>query len=355
MRRRAAAVFVVLLVGLPATALAQQRSISGSRFTWPTSRDVARVVLLRDYNTRVILGGTMLLGVATGLVGSFMLLRKRALVGDVVSHASLPGIGVAFLVGESLNPGGGKSLPGLLAGAAVSGLLGILVALGIRRVSRIREDAALAIVLSLFFGLGVTLLTVIQRIPSGNAAGLNNFIYGKASSMLLSDVVWIAVCALAAVVVCLVFSKELALLCFDEEFAGAEGYPVLALDVLLTVLVVGVTVVGMQSVGLLLVVAMLIMPGTAARFWTDRLGRLMLLSAGLGAFSAAAGVMLSALFPRLAAGAVIVLAGGLVFLLSLLFGTRRGVIRAWLAHHDLARRVGRLDLLPGSLRVRRAR
>ena len=133
--------------------------------------------------------------------------------------------------------------------------------------------------------------------------------------------------------------------CVDEEFAGAEGYPVLSLDVLLTVLVVGVTVVGMQSVGLLLVVAMLIMPGTAARFWTNRLGRLMLLSAGLGAGSAALGVMLSALFPRLAAGAVIVLAGGLVFLFSMLFGTRRGVVHAWLEQRDLARRVGRLDLL----------
>lgn len=334
--------FVCLLTS---PAHAQQRSIAGSKFSWPTSEDVARVVFLRDYNTRIILLGTMLLGTAAGLVGAFMLLRKRALVGDVVSHASLPGIGVAFLVCEALDPGAGKSLPALLAGAAISGLLGILVALGIRRASRIKEDASLAIVLSLFFGIGVSLLTVIQRIPSGNTAGLNNFIYGKASSMILADVQWIAICAAIVGAICLAFSKELSLLCFDEDFAAAEGYPVLGLDVLLTVLVVGVTVVGLQSVGLLLVVAMLIMPGTAARFWTDQLGRLLFLSAGLGAFSAAAGVVLSALFPRLAAGAVIVLAGGLCFLFSLLFGTRRGVIRAWLGHLDLARRVGRHDLL----------
>ena len=303
------------------------------------------MLLLQDYNTRIVLLGTLLLGVAAGLVGAFMLLRKRALVGDVVSHASLPGIAIAFLVMEWIQSGSGKWLPGLLLGGGLAGLTGVLAALGIRRFSRIREDAALAIILSLFFGLGISLFSVIQQMKKGNVAGLNDFIYGKASSMLASDVVLLGLMAVNVIIVCLAFTKEMLLICFDEEFAAAQGWPVSALDVQLMVLVVTVTVIGLQSVGLLLVVAMLITPAAAARFWTDQFGRMLWLSAFLGGLSAALGVMISALFPRLAAGAIIVLMGGVVFAISLIVGTRRGVWHRWRAQRESTRRVGRHDLL----------
>jgi manganese/zinc/iron transport system permease protein len=182
-------------------------------------------------------------------------------------------------------------------------------------------------------------------VPTGNSAGLSQFIYGKAASMVADDVRLIAQGALVALVACGLMFKEFGLLCFDEEYAAAQGWPVVWLDLALMGLVVGVTVIGLQSVGLLLVVALLIVPATAARFWTDHLGRMTLLAAGLGGLSAAMGVIVSDLFPRLAAGAVIVLAGSACFMVSLLLGARRGVLRRWLERRRLARRVGRHDLL----------
>ncbi|NUQ64760.1 MAG: metal ABC transporter permease [Pirellulales bacterium] len=304
-----------------------------------------RVASLRDYNTRVVLLGTTLLGVSAGVVGTFMLLRRRSLMGDVVAHASLPGVALAFIVLEAVSPGMGRSLTALLAGAVLAGFLGILATVAIRRYTRIKEDAALAIVLSVFFGLGIALFTVVQNLPTGNAAGLHHFIYGKAASMVADHVRFIAAASALVLTLCLLFFKEFTVLAFDEQYAAAQGWPVLRLDVLLLALVVGVTVIGLQSVGLLLVVAMLIIPAAAARFWTDRLGWMTMVSGLLGGLGAAAGVAASAIFPRLAAGAVIVLASSFFFLVSMLFGIRRGVLVQAFALRRSRRRVGRHDLL----------
>jgi manganese/zinc/iron transport system permease protein len=279
------------------------------------------------------------------MVGTFMLLRKRSLVSDVVGHAALPGIGVAFILMELVKPGSGRSLTGLLVGAGVAGVAGILCTTGIRRFTKIKEDAAYAIVLSIFFGIGVALFTIIQSIPTGNAAGLNQFIFGKAASLRSEDVRLIAYGSLVVLAVLALFFKEFAFLCFDEESAAAQGLPVLALDLALMSLVVGVSVIGLQSVGLLLVVALVITPAAAARFWTHNLRRMTFLSAVFGAASAVLGVLTSAASPQIATGSIIVLFGAAIFLLSLLFGTERGVLRRWLEHRRLTRRVGRHDLL----------
>lgn len=284
-----------------------------------------RVLLLQDYNTRIVLCGTVILGVASGVVGALMLLRKRALVADVASHAALPGIGGAYLIMEAFRPGSGRWLPGLLLGATVSASCGLLFAQGMRRIRRIKEDAALAITLSLFFGLGVVLLTWIQSLPTGHAAGLNEFIFGKAAALLASDITGITVAAVLAVSVVALLRKEFCLLCFDAEYAHAGGWPVTGLDLLLTALVIVITVVGMQSVGLLLVVALMVLPPTSARFWTDRFDPLVWFSGAFGGAAAALGVLLSALIPKFAAGAVIVLSGSLLFALSFLFGSQRGL------------------------------
>lgn len=303
-----------------------------------------RFLSLQDHNTRVVLAGTCLLGAAAGLVGTFLLLRKRSLLGDTLGHATLPGVAAAFLIAQALGISG-KSLPVLLAGAAVSGVAGMAAVLLIRRFSHIKDDAALAIVLSVFFGIGVTLVTAVQQIPGGNAAGLDHFIYGKTASMTSSDAVFIFASSLVAVILCAALFKEFALLCFDENYASTAGWPVRVLDVLLMALVVGVTVVGLQAVGLLLVVALLVIPPAAARFWSDRLGVMAAVSGVLGAASAFGGVMASALFPRLPAGALIVLSAASFFGMSMIFGIRRGLVIRQFHEKRAAARLRREHLL----------
>jgi manganese/zinc/iron transport system permease protein len=307
--------------------------------------DFIRLLTLQDYNTRIVLTGTALLGVASGVVGTLMLLRRRALIGDVASHAALPGVGVAYLVMERMQPGSGKWFPGLLIGATCSAVLGILVSQGLRRIRRIKEDASLALTLSLFFGVGVALFTMIQGMPSGQAAGLSEFVFGKPAALVAGDVWLLTIACVVVLGLCGVLHKEFTLLCFDQEYAHAGGWPVTALDLLLTALVIGVTVLAMQSVGLLLVVALLVLPPTSARFWTDRLGPMQFLAALGGGLAAALGVWVSAAFPRLATGAVIVLMGSLGFLISLLFGTRRGVVWRRAERWRWQRRIGLDDLL----------
>lgn len=304
-----------------------------------------RVLLLQDYNTRLVLCGTLLFGACGGVVGAFMLLRKKSLVGDVASHAALPGIGLAYLIMESISPGSGKTPVWLLLGAGAGSAAGLYCAGLIQRTRLIKEDAALGIVLSVFFGFGIVLLSIVQSLPTGSAAGLTEFVFGKAAALTAGDVASIAVASLIVLSICAVAFKELSLLCFDEAYAAALGWPTRRLDLLLTSLVVAVTVIGMPSVGLLLVVAQLVIPPTAARFWTDRHGALTIVSGVLGALSSAIGVLASALVPRLAAGAVIVLAGTGIFIISMLFGTRRGVVWHWLSQFSARRRIGQLDLL----------
>lgn len=309
--------------------------------TWD---QILRVISLSDYNTRVVILGTTALGIACGLIGSFMLLRKRSLMADAVSHATLPGIALAFMVMVAWG-GSGKWLPGLLLGAALSGLLGMGIVLVIGRYTRIKEDAALGIVLSVFFGLGVSLLGLVQKMKEGSAAGLESFIYGKTASMLTSDAMLIgAVAALSIGVVVLLF-KEFCLLCFDQDFAAAQGFPVGKLDVLLMTLVVLVTVIGLQAVGLILVIALLIIPPAAARFWTEKLLPLAIIAAAFGGLGGALGAALSAVVPKLPAGAVIVLTNSLFFALSLVFGSARGVLVRFRQHYQLSRKVGRQHLM----------
>ncbi|MDB4546444.1 metal ABC transporter permease, partial [Akkermansiaceae bacterium] len=177
-----------------------------------------------SYNTTVVVLGTALLGATAGLVGSFLLLRKQSLLGDALSHATLPGIAIAFAVMSALGFSG-RSLPGLLIGASVTGLMGVLLVIAIRRTTRLKDDAAMGIVLSVFFGLGIALLRMVQEIPGVSAAGLSSFIYGKPASMILSDLILISGTLVVTIIVCLLILKELTLLCFDDAFASAQGWP----------------------------------------------------------------------------------------------------------------------------------
>lgn len=307
-----------------------------------TFHELLDVLTLQSYNTRLVVAATWFLGLGSGVVGSLLLLRKRSLMGDVLSHATLPGIGIAFAIIATLG-GAGKSLPALLLGATVSGLAGVGVMLAILRTTRLRDDVAMGFVLSVFFGTGVAILRMVQRLP--DASGLESFIYGKTASIVFSDLLLIAGVTVVVVLAALLLLKEFTLLCFDEGFAASEGWPVLWLDAILLALVTAVTVIGLQSVGLILVIAFLIIPAAAARFWTERLGVMLILSGLIGAFSGWLGASFSALLTKLPAGAVIVISAAVVFLFSMFFGKRRGVVHRYLDHLRLQRRVGRQHLL----------
>lgn len=290
-------------------------------------------------NLAWILGGCVLLGLASGVLGSFALLRRRSLMGDALAHAALPGVCVGFLLA------GGRSLPALLAGATVAGLIGAAAIQVVTRNSRIKEDAALGLVLSVFFGFGVVLLTLIQRSPAGNQSGLDKFIFGQAASLVAADVRVMAGCALLVAGVTALLFKEFKLLCFDQEFARGMGFPAGLLDGLLMTLIVVVVVVGLQAVGVVLMAALLITPAAAARFWTDRLHRMVVLAGAFGALSGALGTALSATADGMPTGPLVVLAATALFGLSLLFAPRRGLVARAARLLSLRARVGRENAL----------
>ena len=310
----------------------------------PDFVEIFDVLLLRNYNTRLVVSCTFLLGSACGLMGSFLLLRKRSLMGDTLSHATLPGVCIAFFL-SILMGGDGKSLPLLLIGASVTGVLGCITVLFIRNHSRVKDDTAMGIVLSVFFGLGVVLLTMVTKMPQGAVAGLESFIYGKTASMVYSDFKLLVTVTVCVLLLTNLLFKEFRLLCFDEAYAAAQGWPTKWLDVVLLALVTTVTVAGLQSVGLILIIAFLIIPAASARFWTDQLDRMLLWSALVGGISGWVGASVSALIPDMPAGALIVLVAASFFVLSLLFGIKRGVLIVWFRQLSLKRNIGRQHLL----------
>ncbi len=302
------------------------------------------ILLLADWNTRVVVIGTMLLGAAAGVAGTFLVLRKRALLADAVSHCMLPGVVIGFMVMQSFG-GSGKSLVGLLIGAAIAGLATAWMVPVLRRATRLRDDAIMGVLLGGGFGLGIALLSIAQGLPGGNQAGLETFIFGKTASMVHSDTIGIAVVALLTLLVGVGMAKEFRLLCFDESFAAVIGRRVGLIDGLLMMLAVTVVVIGLQSVGLILVIALLIIPAAAARFWTYSFLKMVIISALIGAGACWLGASISAAAPRLPAGAIIVLTLGVFFAVSMIFGIRGGGVRRWWAAARLKHRTEQHHLL----------
>ena len=307
-------------------------------------QDLLRFITLTDYSTRVVVFGCVTLGAAAGLIGPFMMLRRRSLLADATSHAMLPGIAMAFLIMHAVT-GNGKWLPGLLLGALISGLLGMLCIVWINRHSRLEDDTALAIVLSVFYGFGAALLGIIQKMEGVDAAGLNSFVVGKTASMLWNDALLIAICALVIMLLVIVLYKEFTLLCFDSDFSRAQGWPTTRLDIAMMGIVVVTTVIGLRAVGLVLMIALLVIPAAAARFWTDNLWRLLWISAGIGAVSCWLGAMWSSTVSRVSAGASMVLCATLLFVISLMFGPARGLLLRWHRRRRLRFRTQRDHLL----------
>jgi manganese/zinc/iron transport system permease protein len=271
-----------------------------------------------DANIRYVTLGSMLLASSSAVVGCFTLLRKRALVGDAVAHAVLPGVCLAFILSGTKNP------LILLVGAFVTGWLSLVTIDIITTRSRIKEDTAIGLVLSVFFGIGILLLTSIQH--SGNAAqsGLDKFLFGKAASLVGEDLITFSVVAVLLLVAVILFYKELTLLCFDQAYARTIGFPVRGLELLLTTLTVFAVVVGIQAVGVVLMAAMLITPAAAARFWTENLKVMLVVAALMGAFSGIAGAFVSYTAPAMPTGPWIVLIISMIAIFSFALAPGRG-------------------------------
>ncbi|MBL8874255.1 MAG: metal ABC transporter permease [Phycisphaerae bacterium] len=306
-----------------------------------------RLITLQDANTRIVLIGTMLLGIASAVVGSFAVLRKQSLVGDAVAHAALPGVCAAyFVVGE-------RNFVAFLAGALVFGVLAAAFVTFVKAWTRVKEDAAIGLAIGGFFGLGIVLSRIIQNQPAGNRAGLDSFIFGKAASMVAADARLILAVAAIVLGATLLFYKEFKLLCFDRDFAAGQGWPTVALDLFLMALVCICTVVGLPAVGVVLMVALLIIPAVAARFWTNRLGVMLVLAAIFGGASGLLGTILSATVPTPAGalsrgwptGPLIVLTAAFIFIVSLLCAPKRGLIADLFRRYALRRRIAVQNLL----------
>ncbi len=279
--------------------------------------------LLFDYTLRTVSLGSAVLGLVSGVLGAFAVLRRQSLVGDAVSHAALPGVALAFLIT------GSKAPEVLLLGALAAGWFGTLLVLAVVNLSRLKIDAALGLVLSVFFGFGLVLLTYIQKRPDATQAGLETYLFGQAAALLTRDVALMAGLGLTALVLVAVFWKEFKLVTFDPEYGASLGFPMRWLDIILTTLLVVAIVLGLKTVGVVLMSAMVIAPAAAARQWTDRLGVMVLLSGLFGAGAGVAGAVISSTSTRMPTGPTIVLCISAFVVFSFAFAPNRGLLWRW--------------------------
>lgn len=291
---------------------------------------LSALFLQAGYNTALVSVGSAILGASAGAIGTFVLLRKRSLVSDAISHATLPGLCLAFIV-MSAATGDGRWIAGLMIGAAASAALGLLIVEWISRRTRLSEDAAIGAVLSVFFGLGIVLLTVIQTLESGGQAGIASYLVGSTAGMLRSEAETIAIGALLSGAAIFVLRRPFTLVSFDPDYAAVRGLDVRATDLAMMALLLAVTVIGLKVAGLVLIVALTIIPPVAARFWTDRPEPMVLAAAGIGAVAAYLGAVISSLDRGLPTGALIVLVAFALFVVSMLVAPRRGLLARTLA------------------------
>ncbi|HZH85768.1 MAG TPA: metal ABC transporter permease [Brumimicrobium sp.] len=277
-------------------------------------------LVFSDYTLRTITLGTAVLGAVTGMLGSFAVLRKQSLLGDAISHAALPGIALAFLIT------GSKDTNVLLIGALISGLIGAFWIRGITTKTHLKSDTALGLILSIFFGFGILLLTFIQKQPNADQAGLDKYLFGQAATLVESDVWLMSLVTGLCLLVLLLFWKEFKILLFDKDYALTLGFNTKFIDVLITSFIVLAIVLGLQTVGVILMSAMLLAPAAAARQWTNSLGMMVFIAAMLGASAGVFGTAISATQSNLSTGPVIVLVASVFVLVSFILSPKRGLL-----------------------------
>lgn len=301
---------------------------------------LSALLLSAGYNAALVAIGAALIGAAAGAAGAFLFLRNRALVSDAVAHATLPGVGLAFIAMVALG-GDGRSLIGLLVGSALSAALGLWLIQRMTAKTRLDEDAAIGAILSVFFGIGVVLLTVIQSMSAGRQAGLEGFLLGSTAGMLLEDAVVIALGGAAVAALVVAFRRPMTMVAFDAAHAASLGVDVRRVDLMMMALAMAVTVIGLKLVGLVLIVALLIIPAATARFWTDRTAPMIGVASAVGAVAGYGGVAISASAPALPTGPIIVLVAAALFFGSMLVSPSRGVLATVLRHRRFQTRVHR--------------
>ncbi len=293
--------------------------------------------LLGDHTFQTVLLGTMGIGAVSGSVGCFAYLRRQSLVGDVVAHSSLLGVMLAFLISYWLTGQGSKSLVLLIPGAMVAGVLALGLAQWIVSNSGVREDSGLGVMLAIFFGTGIMLLRWVQKSPSiPGKRGLESYLFGMAASMTQADLIMIGIVGIGSILVMLLLWKELKAFTFDPLLTQSLGYRTRWLNWILIGLFVNGIVIGIQCIGVVLMIAMLVAPAAAARQWTESLGKMVILAAIIGATCAAIGTVVSAIVSGVPTGPVIVLTGTAIFLVSLLFAPKRGILFANRKQNSLA-------------------
>ena len=278
------------------------------------------MTILQSYTTQMVLLGTALLGLASGIAGTFAVLRKESLIGDGLSHAALPGVVIAFLLT------GIKDIEVLIAGAALSSIAAAwLITITVEN-SKIKFDGALATILSAFFGLGMVLLTYVQSLNNAGQAGLSKFIFGQAATILARDVYITSAAALIIIVLTALFWKELKLISFDVEYAKTLQIPVTFTLILYRSLLIMTIIIGIQSVGAILISSLLIAPAVGARQWTNKLGTMCILAGFFGMVSAIGGTIWSTSVQKLPTGPAIIVILSVIVLLSLIFAPNRGIL-----------------------------
>ena len=256
----------------------------------------------------------VLMGLTTGLIGTYVVLRGMAFIGDALAHAIFPGVVIAFLIGADF------FLGALFFGGFTAALVG-----GLSRNRRVSEDTAIGVLFAGMFALGVVLISTVKNYTGT----LTSFLFGDILGVSVGDIIASLVIGGVVLAALVFFHKEFVLVAFDDDMAEAAGLPVWLVNLGLLMLIALTIVVSLRAVGNILVVAMLVTPAAAARLWTDRLPVMMALGAGFGALAGVIGLFLS-YYTNLAAGATIVLVITAWFGLSFLVAPRHGLLaRAW--------------------------
>ncbi|PZV80329.1 manganese/zinc/iron transport system permease protein [Algoriphagus aquaeductus] len=295
--------------------------------------------------TWVVLGIT-LLGIGSAYVGTFSFLDKKALLGDAISHAVLPGICLGFILAGEKNP------VYIVTGAFLSGALATFLSSWLRKNTKLSEDTIIATILSVFFGVGIVMLTGLQKSGNPEIAGLNSFIFGNAIGISESDLMIYGGLSLTIIMVLTLFLKEFRLMVFDPEYGKAIGFPMEAIRFLFNVLMILAVVIGIQAIGVVLMAALLITPGAAARFWTDRLHPLLILAASFSIVSGILGTYISFVIPQMPTGPWVVVFLSLIALLSFMFSPKSGIIFRYFSRKNYLRKTHKDHLMKALYKAR---
>lgn len=320
--RGCARVWTLVVLGLLFSSVARADRI-GNLETISLSDQFARFFSMDDPLLRTVLLGSLCLGLCCGLLGSFIVVRKMSLVGDALSHAVLPGVAIGFILAGEKDP------VAIFVGAALAGLLGTVVVSLIKQTTHIKEDSSLGMVLAGFYGVGIVLITMIQKMPLGNKAGLDKFLFGQAASLTNEEVGVMAAVAIVSLVVVTVFYRQFLVGSFDAVYSKALGLPAQLFHYALMLLLAFAVVISLQAVGAVLVSAMLIIPASSAYLLTDRMHRMLILACLFGMATGVFGAFLSYLGPSLPTGPLMVIAASVVFAVCFFFSPKHGVISRW--------------------------